>query len=198
MRTAIRWAVGAFAAGLVLPAAALAAGAGEHAPGIWEGGIGNSIVTLIVFGGVVFVLGRYAWGPLMRVLAEREQTIRSQLEDARRERQEAQALLAQYQRQLEKAREDATAIVEEGRRDAEAVRLRIHSESKREADEMIARARREISLATDAARTEVFSLASDLALDVARRVVRKELSDADHADLVRESIEAIRSRGRMN
>jgi len=173
--------------------AVAAAAAAEEAPSPFAGGLGNMIVTLIIFGIVVFVLGRYAWPVLLRTLAEREQAIRKALEEARHEREEAARLLEQYRRQLDEARQQATAIVEEGRRDAEVVRRRIHEQAQQEAEQILARARQEIELATEAAKRELFDRVADLAVMIAGRILRRELRADDHRDLVVQSVRQIES-----
>lgn len=177
-----------------------AAGGGEHEVSPFAGGIGNGILTLLIFGTVVVILGNKAWPVLIRTLDERESTIRASLEDARRERLEAEKLLVQYREQLAKARDEATAIVEEGRRDAEAVRHRVNGEARAESEAMIARAKREIQLATDAAVKSLYDETAGLAVQIAGSVLRKELSADEHRRLVAESLERMKSEtaGRMN
>lgn len=130
---------------------------------------------------------------MLKVLNERARTIHDSLENARREREEAERLLAQYQSRLDKAREDAAAIVEEGRRDGEAVRQRIHEEARQQASEIIERARREIRLATDAAVKELYDQTAELAVKLAGGIIRKELSPEDHRRLIAESLDRMRS-----
>lgn len=161
----------------------------EEAASIFAGGIGNAIVTLIIFGIVVYVLGTRAWPPLLKSINDREAMIRKSIEDARRQSEESQKLLAQYQTQLDRARTEATAIVEEGRRDAEAVRRKIQDDARKESDEMVARARREIQLATDSAIKELYDKTADLAVQVAGGIIRKELKADDHRGLVKESLD---------
>jgi F-type H+-transporting ATPase subunit b len=180
------------AATLACVAPAWATGEGE--PTIFEGTIGNFLITLIIFGLVIFVLGKFAWPHLMRVLAEREQTIRESLEDAKREREEAEVLLEKYRQQIEQARVEASKIVDAGRRNGEVVGRRVQEEARREAAQMVERAKREIQLAADAAKKDVYDLSAELAVDVARRIIRKELSPEDHKDLVAESLERMRER----
>lgn len=182
------------AGGLTLLSAAAPALAAEgEKSDIFAGGIGNAIITLLVFGTVVFLLGKYAWPPLMRVLAEREQTIRESLEDARREREEAERVLEKYTRQIEQARVEASRIVDQGRRNAEEVARRVQDQAREEAAQMAARAKREIELATDAAKKEVYDLTAELAVDVAARIIRKKLNPQDHAELVEESLARMRA-----
>lgn len=164
---------------------------GEHGEkgNVFAGGIGNAIVTLIIFGIVVFVLGTKAWPPLLASIHEREKTIRTSIENARREREESAKLLAQYQAQLEKSHAEAAAIIDEGRRDAEVLRRRIQDEARKEADDMVARAKREIQLAADTAVRELYDKTADLAVQVAGGIIRKELKADDHRALVKESLD---------
>ena len=173
--------------------AAGSAAAAEEAASPFAGGLGNMIVTLIIFGIVVFVLGKYAWPVLLKTLAEREQAIRKALEEARHEREEAARLLEQYRKQLDEARQQATAIVEEGRRDAEVVRRRLHEQAQQEAEQILARARQEIELATEAAKRELFDRVADLAVMIAGRILGRELRPDDHRELVARSVEQIES-----
>jgi F-type H+-transporting ATPase subunit b len=197
-----RWA--AFALGLALAAGpALAAGGGHAEAGakktVFEGGIGNSLVTLLILGFVVWILGKYAWPPLMAALDEREKSIRDSLEKARQEREASERLLHEYEAKLNQARNEATALVEEGRRDGEEVRRRIQEEARVESAAMVERARREIQLATDAAVHELYSRFSEMAIDVARSVVRKELKASDHEALIKDSLARIQGQSaKMN
>jgi len=97
-------------------------------------------------------------------------------------------LLADYTKKIDQARGDATAIVEEGRRDAEEVRKRIHAEAKGEADAMVARAKKEIEMARDDAVKQLYDRTVQLATNVAGKIVRKELSPGDHKRLLDESL----------
>lgn len=179
-----------------LAGTALAAeGAHGEETNIFNADIGNFIFTLIIFGLVIWILGRAAWRPVLNVLHERERTIREALESAQHEREQAGRLLAEYQRQLERAQQEATATVEEGRRDAEAVRQRILEDARRETGEMTQRARREIQLAKDTALKEIYDRAAELSAETAARVLRRTLTTDEHHRLVQESLAEIRGAG---
>jgi F-type H+-transporting ATPase subunit b len=178
--------------GLTAPAA-LAEEGGEQVMLFRDADIGNFVISLVIFALVIVGLGRLGWKPLLKVLNDRARMIRDSLESARREREEARRLLAEYQARLDQAREEAAAIVEEGRRDGEAVRRRIHEEARQQAAEMIERARREIRLATDAAIKELYDQTAELAVNLAGGIIRKELSPEDHRRLIAESLDRMRS-----
>ena len=178
---------------VLIVAAAAAASEGGAEPNMFAGGISNAIITLVIFGLVVAILGKFAWAPLLNLLNEREQSIRTDLQRAQQERLEAERLLHEYQQQLNRAREEATAIVAEGRRDAEAVKLKVQHETQQEADKMVARAKHEIQLATDAAIKQLYDNTAGLAVNVARGILKRELSADAHRDLVQRALDEMKT-----
>ena len=125
MKTQIRRrlvALAVLAVGAATPALAAGGGGGEN---IFSGNLGNALWTLVIFGVTLFILGKYAWGPLLEGLQQREQFIHDSLAEAKRDRDEAEERLKEYAAKLDQARAEATGIVEEGRRDAEVVKARI-------------------------------------------------------------------------
>lgn len=183
---------------LVLMAAPAMAAEGGHAEGgannPFAGDIGNALWTVIIFVLVLVVLGKYAWGPILGNLQARESFIHESLEKAKRDRDEAEARLKQYEERLASARAEASAIVDEGRRDADVVKRRIEEEARHEADRIIERARREIQIATDTATKELYTLSARLATEMATRIVGKQLTVQDQERLIAESIEALNAR----
>lgn len=175
-----------------LPAAAQEHGGEAHAePSLFAGDIGNVFWTVLIFALVLFILSKYAWGPLLGNLQAREGFIRESLEKAKREREEAEARLREYEERLATARVEASAIVEEGRRDADAVRRQIEASAKEESAKMIERARREIQIATDTATKELYTLSAKLATQMAERAIGRELTSQDHERLISEGIQGI-------
>jgi len=179
-------------AALAMAVPALAAEAEHEAPpSLFAGDLGNSVWTGLIFVLVLVVLGKYAWGPILNTLQTRENFIREALEKAKRDREQAEERLREYEERLASARAEASAIVEEGRRDAEVVKRRIEEDAKRQADLMIERAKREIQIATDTASKSLFTLAAKLATEVAARVLGRELSAQDHERLIAEGIDGL-------
>lgn len=170
------------------PALSWAAAEAGESVNIFAGDVGNVLWTLVIFGGVLFVLGKYAWGPILSNLQQREDFIRDSLEKAKEDRDAAEARLKEYEERLSTARAEATAIVDEGRRDAEVVRERVEKEAQQEAGLMLERAKREITIAKETAVKELYIVSGGLAIDIASRIVAKELKEQDHRRLIEESI----------
>jgi F-type H+-transporting ATPase subunit b len=181
---------------LAVPAFAYAAEAAEHAeesPSLFAGDIGNAVWTLVIFALVVLILGKFAWGPVLKGLQARETFILESLEKAKRERVEAETRLREYEEKLAQARTEATAIVEEGRRDSEILKNKILQEARHEAEQERERTKREIRIATDTATKELYALSARLATDMAGRIIRKELTPQDHERLIADSIQELSS-----
>ncbi|MFY9820466.1 MAG: F0F1 ATP synthase subunit B [Thermoanaerobaculia bacterium] len=165
--------------------------AGEEAPNLLAGDLGNSFWTLVIFLIVLVVLGKFAWGPLLSGLQARESYIRKSLEDAKHLHEAAVAERKEWEQKLAAARGEASAIVDEGRRDADVVKRRIEATAKEEADKMIERAKREIQIATDTATKELYTHAAELATRLAGQVIGREVSPQDHQRLIAEGIAGI-------
>lgn len=181
----------ALAAGLAAPPLLAAEGASG---GPFEGNIGNALWTLVIFGLVVFVLGKFAWKPILKGLNDREAFIRASLEQAKKDRDEAEAKHKEYSDKLLHARHEAVGILEEARRDADVVRRKIEEEARAEATAAIERAKREIGIAQETAVKDLYSLAARLSTQVASKVLGREINAQDHERLIRDSIAEIAER----
>ncbi len=180
---------------LALAASAMASEEGSGGPSLFTGDLGNIFWSLLTFIAVLVVLGKFAWGPILGALQKREDFIRDSLKQAKEDREQAEARLKEYGEKLETARAEATAVVDEGRRDGEVLKRKIEEQAKAEATALVERAKREIQVATDTAVKELYSMTARLSTDIASRIIRKELSPADHERLVAESIEELSAVG---
>jgi len=147
--------------------------------------------ALIVFGALLGLLWKYAWGPIMHALEEREKRIQKTIDDAKAQFQAAEAKAAEYERRLHQARDDAAEIIAEGKRDVEKVHAEITAEANKEAARVLERAKREILLAKQAAVEEIRQEAVTLTADIAVRVLQREINAEDHNRFVREAVEQI-------
>ena len=177
--------------GLLVAVPAAASEAGAAAPNPFGGDIGNVLWTLLIFGLVVFVLGKFAWPSILDGLREREEFIANSLSEAKRDRVEAEARLKEYTDRLTSARAEATAIVDEARRDAEVVKRRIEEDTHAEAGRILERAKREIGIAKDTALKELYTASAKLSTELASQVLRREINPQDHERLIRDSIAAL-------
>ncbi len=140
--------------------------------------LGVAVWTVLTFLTLLIILGKYAWKPLLGALNAREKGIQDNIDDAKRQRNEAEKLLAEYREQLAEGRRQAQAMVAEGREAADALRKELEVKAREETQAMLANARREISREREAAVEAVRRESVDVALAVASRLLSERL-DAD-------------------
>ena len=173
-------ALAAAAAASAPPVSAASAAAAEEAAWdlLFSPDLGLAFWTVVTFGALLYVLRRFAWSPILGALDAREKGIQDNIDDARRQRDEAEALLAEYREQLAEGRRQAQAMVAEGREAADALRKELEAKAREETQAMLANARREIAREREAAVEAVRRESVDVALAVASRLLSERL-DAD-------------------
>lgn len=148
----------------------------------------NSVVTLVVFLGLLAILYKFAWGPILKGLEAREHAQFLALEEARTAREEAAAMRAQLQAEMAKATDQVRALLDEARRDADALKATEREAGARDAAAERERAQREIAAARDAALKDIYEQAVRLAALMSEKALRRSVSAEDHRRLLDESI----------
>lgn len=175
--------------------------AGDHAghqdppgtPPLLQFDAGSAIANIAIFLGVFAILSKFVWPVILDGLKARESKIRTDLEAADHANQEAKALLSSYQTKLDEAASQVQSMLAEARKDSEASGQRIIDEAKAEAERQRVRALADIETAKKVAIADLAGQTSDLAMQVARKVVGRELKADDHADLIRQSLDRLPS-----
>lgn len=147
--------------------------------------------TLITFALVAFVLRWKAWGPILSLVEEREKQITNAVESAKRERAEAERLLAEQKTAAADARREAAEALRKSQAELEKFREQVMADARKKADEEIANARRQIQDEKLKALAEVKGTAVDLALAAAEKLVGEQLNDAKHRQLATQFIEQL-------
>jgi F-type H+-transporting ATPase subunit b len=157
----------------------------------FAGNVGNAIWTLGIFLLVVVVLGKFAWGPLLALLQQREEFIYRALSDAKHDRDEAEARLKEYTAKIQASKAEAAAIVEEARRDGERLREDLRSKARGEAERTIQNAERQIQLETSRALEQIRREAVDLSVMIASKIIQRNLSKEDNQRLIDEALKQV-------
>lgn len=135
------------------------------------------LVPVLLFFGLLFWKG--AFRAMGQGLDQRAAAIEAELDEAKRLRDEAQALLASYERKKVEAEEQAQQIVERARRDAEAMAVKARADLTERLQRRAAQSEAKIASAEAQALAEVKSRAADLAIDAAKDIARSKLTAAD-------------------
>jgi F-type H+-transporting ATPase subunit b len=144
--------------------------------------------TLIVFLVLFGLLSVFAWPQIATALDDREKKITDSIAAAQAKHEEAKQLLAQHEAKLAAAAGEVRALLEEARRDAEHTRRSIAAKGEQDAKAALERALREIDRAKDGAIHELAITSANVAIELARKVVREKLSQDEQNRLVREAL----------
>jgi F-type H+-transporting ATPase subunit b len=151
------------------------------------------IWTIVTFLVVLVILRATAWKPLMTALEARQRAIEGAIEDARKVKADAEALLAKYEAMIDHAKDESREILEEARRDGARVQAELRERALKEAEEFKERAQREIRLAKDGAVAEIWEQAATLSTELASRILGRSIDGSDQDRLVRELIRDMRA-----
>jgi F-type H+-transporting ATPase subunit b len=149
---------------------------------------GLMIWTIVCFLVTLFVLKRYAFGPVQQLIDQRRERIRQSLEEADHAREEARQLLEEHRKLIAGARSDADEILGEARRIAEANERRMREELEADRQRRLEETRKQIEAETRRALEQIRLEVVDLSLLAATKVTRKSLDDADHKRLIEEAV----------
>jgi len=169
-----------------LPLLLTAAAEGGRKFGLLSPDPGLILWTVLTFLGLLFLLRKTAWGPIVDGLDRREESIRAALNEADQAREESHRLLAEQEEALTAARKEAQGIIDQGAAMAKTLHAELIAKAQAEAGEVLESARREIRLEADRARESLRAEVVGLSMQVAGKLLERSLVDADHERLARE------------
>ena len=140
--------------------------------------------TIVIFALLLVILSRFAFKPMLAAVEAREKSLQDALDSAKRDREEAQRVLAEHRAQLEKGRGEAQKLIADGRATAEKLRSDLLEQTKAQQQEMLDRARREIETEKNNAIASLRREAVDLAIAGAGKVIERNLDNDANRKLV--------------
>jgi F-type H+-transporting ATPase subunit b len=149
---------------------------------------GLMIWTVLCFLISLYVLKRYAFGPIQNLIDERRERIRSALDEADNARGEARKLLEEHRKLIGQAKGEAEEILAETRRVAEANQRRMREETEADRLRRIEETRRQVEAETRRALEQIRAEVADLSLIAAEKVTRRSFADEDHRRLIEEAV----------
>ena len=149
---------------------------------------GLMIWTILCFLISLWVLKRYAFGPIQKMIDERRERINSAIEEADNAREEAHRMLEEHKALLAGARSDAEEIRSAARSDADAQRERVKEETELDRQRRLEDTRRQIEAETRRALEEIRQEVANLTLIAATKVTKASLDDSAHRKLIDDAI----------
>jgi F-type H+-transporting ATPase subunit b len=149
---------------------------------------GLMIWTILCFLVSLYVLKRWAFGPIQKTIDDRRERIRQSIEEADNARKEAQRMLEEHRALLANARSDAEEILAEARRVAEAQRERAREETEADRQRRLDETRRQIEAETRRALEQIRTEVAELTLIATTKVTRGALDPKAHRELIDSAI----------
>ncbi|SVD46334.1 uncharacterized protein METZ01_LOCUS399188, partial [marine metagenome] len=133
--------------------------------------------TIAVFVLLLLILRKFAWGPILGAVQDREERLRSTLESAASEREESTKILEQYRKQMLEARREAQDLIVKAKDAGTEVRKEIEEDARKEANIIMEKARESIEKEKEAALDELRQGSVDVALAAAGKLLEEKLDE---------------------
>ncbi|RCL89425.1 ATP synthase F0 subunit B [bacterium] len=153
---------------------------------------GLYIWTIITFLLLFYVLAKFAWKPLLGMLEERENLIKTSLNNAETARKELEKINLESEAIITKARTDAQSILSDGKAAAEKIKDDTVAKAKEEANKIKEEAKLQIKAEKDKAISDIKKEVVDLSISVAEKLINKNISEQDNSSLIEESLKEIK------
>lgn len=147
-----------------------------------------NVSTLVLFLVFAFVLGKFAWKPLLQVVAEREKGVRDAVEGAEKASAEAQALLERHKELIREAGRERDELMKRAAKEAEQLKADLSARARAESEQIVQKAREQIGREKTLAVQELRAQVADIAVEAAAKIVTSSLTPEAQKKLVAEFI----------
>jgi len=185
------WALGG--AVWLLAAAPARAAQDQAETGQPYGDLGQALMILFVFAGLLLILGKYAWKPIIGQLQRREKDIAERIQDTERRNREAKELEAHYKASLDRAEAEAKQILARNLEEVARAREDLLAAARQEGNRTIEAAKAEIEIFKKAAVEELQQATADMAVSIAGQILQQQLTPEKQEALVEQSLTRIRA-----
>jgi F-type H+-transporting ATPase subunit b len=152
---------------------------------------GLMIWTLVTFLITLYVLNRFAFGPIQKALDARRAAIAESVEAAERTREEADKLLADYREQLASAKGEAEAIVDRARKVGDDLSVRMKEDVERQRQEQLEQTRQQVQAEVEKAMGQIRNDLADMTVTAAEKVLRGSLDSDAQTRLIEQAIDEL-------
>ncbi|MCD2256436.1 F0F1 ATP synthase subunit B [Lactobacillus sp. CC-MHH1034] len=152
---------------------------------------GDMLIYLILFILMFIIVMKYAYGPVSKMMQKREDKINGDLDYADETRKKADELAAQREAELKNTRTEATQIVQNAKKSGDNQRDQIITQAQSEAQQLKANAQKDAQQARQDALNSARDDVAQLSVEIASKLIQKELSADDQKALIDSYIEGL-------
>ncbi len=152
---------------------------------------GLYIWSIVIFLMLLFLLMKFAWKPLLAMLEKREDNIRHALLDAEKAREELANVKEDTEKLLSEARTESQAIVTASKKNAERMKDEIIEKAQSKSDTLLDEAKEQIQIEKERAIADVKAEVVNLSMEIAQKLIKKNLSKEDNLKLINDSLNSI-------
>ena len=147
-----------------------------------------SVITFLL---LLVVLKKVAWGPILSALESREEEIKNALSAAEKAKEEAEKVSSDYEQSMKDAQIKAQKIISDSKAAAEKVKADIEKMAEEKAESMLTNAKEQINAEKENAINDIRDIAIDLSIDIASKVIEKNIDSEENRRLVEEAMNNI-------
>ncbi len=152
---------------------------------------GMMIWTWVTFLIVLGILFKLALKPMLNAINNREDQIRGDIENAKKQRDEAEELLNKHKELIAGAESEAQKIIKENQQLAEKTRQSMIDEARKESEKIIEHAKKEIDRQKESALSSLRTEVADLAIGAAEKIIVQKLDKSEHDNVINEYIKIL-------
>ncbi|HHY22137.1 MAG TPA: F0F1 ATP synthase subunit B [Bacilli bacterium] len=152
---------------------------------------GTVLYTLLTFVILLILLKKWAWGPIMNMMKQREEFVANEIETAERNRKEAEQYLEEQRAEIQKARQESQTIIENAKKISEKQGQDIVANAKAEAERVKESALVEIQRERDLAVATLREQVASLSVLIATKVIEKELDEKEQEKLIQDYLKEV-------
>jgi F-type H+-transporting ATPase subunit b len=147
--------------------------------------------TIVLFALFAFVMTKFGWGPLLKIVKDREHSIRDAVEGAHKAKADAEALLEKHRQMLDELTQSRGEIIKTAQQEGDRLRAELQAQAKADGDRLIERAKEQIERQKGEAIRELRGEVANLAVEAASKIVTSSLTPEAQKKLVTDFLSSL-------
>jgi len=152
--------------------------------------IGQVIIQIFAFILMLWILKKFGWKPILKMLKDRQQKIQSSFDDIDAQKEEVKKIAEDYEERLQGIETEARHKIQEGVMKGRLIAAKIQEEAQVNAREIAAKAKADIEKEIAKARSQLKNDLVNIAMSIAEKIVQSDLDEAKHKKLITEFVES--------